>query len=275
MGNFSLNNRNLFSGKHRSMKLVKPKISIVSYLNSKPFIYGFEKTGFSSLAEISLDMPSVCAEKLISGMVDISLVPVAILPQLKKFTIISNYCIGSNGPVDSVLLVSDVPLNEIESIALDYQSRTSVELTKILCRKLWNIAPTFIQSHPDYEKKLGGKQAGVIIGDRALLHRHRFNYSYDLSEEWKKLSGLPFVFATWTSTIALGDNFLSEFNRSIEEGMKLIELISQKEATTDFTKEQIKHYLTHSIDYSFDDKKREAMGLYLQYLEEETDKEKE
>ena len=248
------------------MKSGKPKISIVSYLNSKPFIYGFEKTGFSSLAEISIDIPSVCAEKLMTGKVDIGLVPVAILPQLKKFTIISDYCIGSNGPVDSVLLVSDVPLDEIESIVLDYQSRTSVELTKILSRKLWNIAPTFIQSQPDYEKQLGGKQAGVIIGDRALLYRHRFKYSYDLSEEWKKLTGLPFVFATWTSTIDLEESFLSEFNRSISEGMKLIELISQKEASSDFTKEQIKNYLTHSIDYSFDDKKREAMELFLTFI---------
>lgn len=248
------------------MKSGKPKISIVSYLNSKPFIYGFEKTGFSSLAEISIDIPSVCAEKLITGKVDIGLVPVAILPQLKKITIISDYCIGSNGPVDSVLLVSDVPLDEIESIVLDYQSRTSVELTKILCRKLWNIAPTFIQSQPDYEKQLGGKLAGVIIGDRALLYRHRFKYSYDLSEEWKKLTGLPFVFATWTSTIDLEESFLSEFNRSISEGMKLIELISQKEASSDFTKEQIKNYLTHSIDYRFDNRKQEAMELFLTFI---------
>ncbi|MBK8584164.1 MAG: hypothetical protein IPN88_01490 [Bacteroidetes bacterium] len=91
------------------------KISVVSYLNSKPFIYGFNKTNFNSKAAIELDIPSVCADKLLTGKVDIGLVPVAILPKLKDYFIISDYCIGANGPVDSVLLLSNVPLNEIKS----------------------------------------------------------------------------------------------------------------------------------------------------------------
>ncbi len=242
----------------------RPKISVVSYLNSKPFIYGFKKSEFNLQADISLDIPSVCADKLISGIADIGLIPVAILPQLKKYSIISNYCIGADGPVDSVLLLSNVPLKEIKSIYLDYQSRTSVMLTKVLCKNFWTIQPIFLESSVDYEKHIEGTTAGVVIGDRALSLKGNFNYCYDLSEEWKKMTNLPFVFATWTSVIDLDESFIILFNRSIETGMKMIDEISEKEATAELSIEKIKYYLSYSIDYSFNEDKKKAMKLFLE-----------
>lgn len=244
------------------------KISVVSYLNSKPFIYGFNKTNFKSKATIELDIPSVCANKLIQGKVDIGLVPVAILPELENYFIISDYCIGANGPVDSVLLLSNVPLNEIKRVRLDYQSRTSVMLTKVLAKEFWRIEPEFLTSEDGYENFIIGNTAGVVIGDRALVLKDKFKFSYDLSGEWKKFTGLPFVFATWTARVQPDDNFVAEFNNAISIGMKMIPEIAKAESNDFISEEMVYSYLTKSIDFNFDDKKKEALQLFLQLSKE-------
>ncbi len=114
--------------------MVKYKVSAVSYLNTIPFIYGLKQSKLIEIIDLYLDYPAICADKLISREVDIALIPVVAIPQLENAYIISDYCIWSDGEVDTVCLYSDVPIQEIESIALDYQSRTSVALLKILLK---------------------------------------------------------------------------------------------------------------------------------------------
>ena len=101
----------------------KIKVSAVSYLNTLPFLNGINNSKVVDLMNLSLDIPSDCAMKLLNEEVDLGLVPIAILPQLKDYHIVSDYCIGAEGDVDSVALFSDVPLNEIENVYLDYQSK--------------------------------------------------------------------------------------------------------------------------------------------------------
>ena len=113
---------------------MKYKLSVVSYLNTIPFIYGLKQYGLDKKLDISLDIPFACAEKLLSKKVDIGLVPIVVLKQLEDAQIISDYCIGANGAVDTVCLFSDVSFDAVEGILLDYQSRTSVELLKILLK---------------------------------------------------------------------------------------------------------------------------------------------
>ena len=115
----------------------KIRVSAISYLNSIPFVYGLENSPLQSEIELSLDIPSECAKKLLENKVDIGLVPVAIIPQLKFSEIIGPYCIGANGPVESVCLFSQVPLNDIEEIQLDFHSKTSVQLVQLLSKKYW------------------------------------------------------------------------------------------------------------------------------------------
>src|SRR5215217_7144760 len=129
----------------------KIRISAVNYLNSKPFIYGLENSAIRNEIELQLDIPSVCADKLEENKVDIGLVPVAILPELEEYHIISDYCIGADGEVGSVLLLSEVPLNEIKVIQLDYQSRTSVLLAQILAEKFWKIKPQWMDGEENFE----------------------------------------------------------------------------------------------------------------------------
>ncbi|HTF05926.1 MAG TPA: menaquinone biosynthesis protein, partial [Bacteroidia bacterium] len=177
----------------------------MSYLNSKPFIYGLEKLPPKD-CELSLDIPSECARKLLSGEVEIGLVPVAVLKSMPQYHIISDYCIGAVGKVDSVKLYSEVPLEKIDEVLLDYQSRTSVALVKILAKELWKINPRWSPAQEGFETEISGTKAAVIIGDRTFSlpgpkdsSRGKYSYEYDLSEAWFTLTGLPFVFAVWAS----------------------------------------------------------------------------
>jgi chorismate dehydratase len=239
-------------------------VSVVSYLNSKPFIYGLRSAKFSVLVEITEDIPSECARKLQSGEAQIGLIPIAAIPKLKSYSIISDYCIGADGPVNSVLLLSQVPLNDIENILLDYQSRTSVMLTRILAKEFWKINPDWKNTSEGFEAGISGNTAAVVIGDRALRIKDKFNYCIDLSSEWKKFTGLPFVFACWVSTQELSKNFIGEFNAALSSGLKRIDEIAIKEATETFPLAVIKDYLSNSIHYNFDENKKKAMHLFLE-----------
>ncbi len=236
-------------------------ISAVSYLNTKPFIYGLQHTDISEKINLQLDIPSQCATKLINKDVDIALVPIAALVKLKKYHIISNYCIGANGKVDTVSLFSDVPFNETTSILLDFQSMTSQQLLKILCREFWKVNPQFVNTKEGYISDIKDKVAGLVIGDRVFKLKGRFKYEYDLSQLWTELTGLPFVFAVWVSTKTLSSSFLSKFNSALKYGIdninKVLPLINNQ---NNFNAEQ---YLTSSIDYSLDEPKRKALDLFL------------
>ena len=243
-------------------------VSVVSYINSYPFIYGLKKWKGSIPIVLQIDQPSVCAQKLIDGKADVGLVPVAVLPEISNGKIISDYCIGADGPVTSVLLVSMVPLNEIETILLDYQSRTSVMLTKILAKKFWNIEVEWEATQPNYEQQISGTKAGVIIGDRALLMRNQFPYVYDLSDEWKKMTGLPFVFAVWVGPKNVSQAFLTDFNLALKEGFDNLDKVIQETENTTLNLSDITDYLKVRIDYRFDVKKQEAMTLFLTLMKE-------
>src|ERR1700739_4758234 len=134
----------------------KYKISIVSYTNTLPFKYGISQSGLEDKIDLQLDIPSVCAQKLLDDKVDIGLIPVAVIPLLKKHYIISKYCLGTNGKVNTVKLYSNVALEEIKNVYLDYQSRTSVTLVQVLAKFFWKIKPIFTQASDGFEKLVNG-----------------------------------------------------------------------------------------------------------------------
>ena len=206
----------------------KIRVSAVSYLNSIPFVYGLENSSIMSQIELSLDIPSECANKLSNFKVDLALVPVVIIPKLKFSEIISPYCIGANGPVETVCLFSQVPLDEIEEIQLDFHSKTSAQLVQLLSKKYWNINPIFKHAKKGFENDLTNRIAGLIIGDRAYQYRKKFKYVYDLPEEWKKYTSLPFVFACWVANKSLSKSFKNSFIEALHFGMKSLEISLEK-----------------------------------------------
>ena len=241
----------------------KLKVGAVSYLNTKPLIYGFEHGKMQDEIELIIDYPANIAAHLLHNRIDIGLVPVAIIPSLKEHHIISDYCIGCNGEVASVCLFSDVPLQEIETILLDYQSRTSVALLKILLQEHWKISPELIAGKENYEQNIAGTTAGLVIGDRALTQRLQSKYMYDLGSAWKEMTGLPFVFAAWVSNKPVSQSFITAFNEANAYGFLHLDEVIGENGITAF---DIKSYYTQFVKFKLDKEMKEAKALFLRKL---------
>ena len=246
----------------------KIKISAVSYLNTLPFRYGIETSeSLKGKIILSKDIPSVCSEKLINNDVDLGLIPVAEIGKINSPLIISNYCIGAVGKVNTVQLLSDVPLKDIKQIFLDYQSRTSVNLLKILVKDYWKIDPVFKNTSGGYEDKISGTSAGLIIGDRAFMYSENFKFVYDLSEEWMKYTSLPFVFAAWVANKEIPQTFIDDFNIALKKGLASKDLIINR-----YLKDNpninfdIEKYLKQDISYHLDPEKKKGMNLFIKML---------
>jgi chorismate dehydratase len=242
------------------------KISAVSYLNTIPFIHGLKQSELIKTIDLQLDYPSICADKLINGTVDLALVPVAVIPKLKEAYIISDYCIGANGAVDTVCLYSDVPIEEIESIALDYQSRTSVALLKILLKEYWQLNPELKKANVGFEENIKGNHAALVIGDRAFALNTKHAYIYDLSAIWKEMTGFPFVFAAWVANTKLTQDFIISFNKALEKGLSNIDKALALEGDSYPNCENPEDYLNNKISYSLDSEKQKGMELFLRKI---------
>ena len=237
----------------------------MSYLNTKPLVYGFEQGEMKHEIELVFDYPANVAGMLLNDTIDIGLVPVAMIPSLKESHIISDYCIGASGPVASVCLFSEVPLEEITHILVDYQSRTSAALLQILLKKYWHIHPVLKNTNIGYQQKIKGTTAGLVIGDRALKQRQHSTYIYDLASAWIDMTGLPFVFAAWVANKKLPEVFCTKFNQTTALGFNhLDEIVS----AVNFPEYEMKEYYTRNIDYKLDNDKKQALQLFLRYLSE-------
>jgi chorismate dehydratase len=245
----------------------KIKISAVSYLNTKPFVYGILHSELYNKIDLSLDMPSVCAAKLKEGSVDIGLVPVAVIPEIKEANIITDYCISSSRKVRTVILASQVPLSEISSIILDYQSRTSIRLVQILANCFWRISPKWQKGEPGYlQHDIKGTTAAVVIGDRVFEAEKKFRYIYDLGEEWQKMTGLDFVFACWVANKIIDPEFISEFSNALLYGqIHLKEVIAENKSI--YPDCNLEEYFRENIIFNFDHSKRKGLELFLKYNE--------
>ncbi len=241
----------------------KIKVGAVSYLNTKPLIYGFEQGMMKDAVELSFDYPANVAKQLLNDEIDIGLVPAAVLPLMKEYHIISDYCIGTEGTVASVCLFSDVPLEEIRSILLDYQSRTSVALLKVLLKNHWKITPELINAEKGFEQQISGNRAGLVIGDRAFVQRNHSKYIYDLGQVWKDFTGLPFVFAVWASNKPVSDAFSEAFNEATGKGFDFLDAIVAAIPPISY---DLKKYYTENISYTLDGQKKAALQQFHQLL---------
>lgn len=240
------------------------RVVAVSYLNTFPFLFGIRQSPeLLETIELRLEMPSECARLMMSGEVDLGLMPVAAIPAVKDARVVSDFCIGADGRVDSVCLFSEVPLSEVTEILLDYQSRTSVQLVRVLADRHFHIRPKWTPAGEDFIDGIGGTTAGVVIGDRAFPLLDRFPVVMDLSEEWKAMTGLPFVFACWVANRELPDDFLQAFNTALRYGVEhRTESILERNLPD---AAEMVHYVNHRISYALDEQKRQALRLFLQF----------
>lgn len=244
------------------------RIAAVSYLNTFPFVFGIKTSGELDDIELDAAVPRVCAERLMEGKADLALVPVGAIPEIEGAKIVTDYCIGAEGDVKTVLLLSHVPLEEIKTIHLDYDSRSSVALARILARDYWKINPSWEPLPPDKAGRPDGIESLVAIGDKTFYLTPHFPYIYDLAGEWYKHTGLPFVFAAWITRKELPEAFIAKFNKALGYGISHIQDIP------DFFKSQIPkgvdviRYYEENISYHLDDKKHRGMNLFLDLWKE-------
>lgn len=243
----------------------KWRIGAVSYLNTRPLLLGMEQSPFKERIDLVKSYPAQIAQDLLDDTIDIGLVPVAIMPLLKNPQIVSKYVIGTEGEVASVALFSQVPMDQIEKVYLDYQSRTSVALAKILFKQYWKKEVEFLIATEGYINEISGTTAGIIIGDRALASLNRFEHVYDLGLAWKAYTGLPFVFAAWVANKPIPSEFMEAFDAANGFGLKhldeVIALIPASEQVYDLHK-----YYTENISYELTTEKKKGLERFLEAL---------
>lgn len=234
----------------------KIRVSAVSYTNTLPFVYGLQRSPIIHQIALSLDVPSVCASKLITGQADLGIVPVAALLDIPEPEIISDYCLGATGAVNSVFIFSEKPIHEIETLRLDSQSRTSNGLAQILLRDYWKREVTIVVD--------GDADAYVEIGDRTFGKQHAHAYAYDLSFHWQEFMGLPFTFAVWVANKPLPPAFIQLFNEALAYGLDhREELIEKLPLKLDF---DYRKYLMDNIDYQYNTGKKAAVAAFLKLM---------
>jgi chorismate dehydratase len=158
-----------------------------------------------------------------------------------------------------------VPVEKIERVLLDYQSRTSVNLCKILLKHHWKISPLLEDARENYQQCIKGTTAGVVIGDRALAQRKISACIYDLAGTWKAMTSLPFVFAAWISNKKLPNDFIQQFNEANAIGLNNIDAVIEENRNDVY---DLKKYYTENISYKLDDEKLKGMEKFLEMLRE-------
>lgn len=234
------------------------KVVLVNYYNTRPFLYGLREVADDCGLELIEAVPSQCAELFLNGKVDVGLVPIGSLFRENAY-IFSDYCIGCNGAVQSVGIYSHIPLENTTAIYLDYQSRTSNKLAKILVEEYFHFDLNYMESRNGYEKHMEDNHASVIIGDRTVQADRYYKYKYDMGEYWKKLTGLPFSFACWVTQNPLDQHIREAFNKAFRIGMNKIDEIIQGEKDAPF---DLNSYYKDAIDYTFNEKKKRALELF-------------
>jgi chorismate dehydratase len=253
------------------------RISAISYLNTAPLMWDFEHGDAGSAFDISYTVPSQCAAELAAGTADIGIIPAAAYASIPGLSILPGVAIASRRQVRSILLVSQVPLDRIRSVALDTSSLTSVALTKVLFAKWWGRGRSFTPMAPDIEKMMAEHDAGLVIGDPALrVDRSRY-LTYDLAEEWIRLTGKPFVFAVWAGRQTALKNappaldLAAIFKDSRDHGLQpasLDRIAREWAPRLGLSETEIRTYLTDNIYYNLDAGCLDGLQLFYRYANE-------
>jgi chorismate dehydratase len=237
------------------------KISVVSYLNAKPFIYGLMHAPNGSHFNYCLDIPAVCAAKLATNEVQIGLIPVAAMLDIQNPQIITDYCISAHEAVNSVFIFANSSIDEIHTIYLDPHSRSSNNLAKILLKYYWKKEVVFKERTIDIVSLKDG-EAFVLIGDRTFGIQEQYQHVYDLATAWFNFTQLPFVFAAWVANKVLSADFIKEFNAVLAYGLANKNEVIKANQLANF---DVADYLNNKINYHLSEEKLKSIELYLAY----------
>ena len=247
----------------------RPKIGAVSYLNTKPLVVGLDDRATDY--ELLFDLPSRLADRLASGELDVALIPAIEAVAHPEYTIVSDACIGCQGPVWSVKLFSRVPAAEIRTLALDEGSRTSQALTRAFLAKKFNVFPRCETLSIDQDWRHCDCDAALVIGDRAMNAKSEsFPYSLDLGTAWTCWTQKPFVFAVWAARPGSDFEGLSDLlSQARDAGQQELESIARENAARyDLSIQDCWRYLQQNIHYYLGDEEKLGMQLYFDFAAE-------
>jgi len=253
----------------------RPRVGHIQFLNCLPIYWGLARTGTLLDLDLTKDTPDKLNDALVAGDLDIG--PISALEFLKNaedLVVLPEIAVGSDGPVMSCLIVSQVPLSALDGrrVALGSTSRTSVRLAQLLLEEREGVRPEYFTCPPDLPQMMQEADAAVVIGDaalRAALHQapELGLQVHDLGQMWKEWTGLPFVFAVWAARrefLAEQPELVREVHRafldsrdlSMEEVDKVCEQAARWEA---FDEETFRRYYTEALDFSFGERQLTGM----------------
>ena len=244
----------------------KTRIGAVSYLNTKPLVYGLER--LLPDVDVIFDLPSRLADQLAAGQLDVALIPSIEYFQNPAYTIVSDACIGCRGPVLSVKLLGRKPLNQIRSLALDEGSRTSVALARILLQERFGLAPRLERLPIGATIADTTADAILLIGDRAIhLPPDAFVETWDLGDEWQRWAELPFVFAMWVARPGFDTTGVEVALAAARElGLEHLGEIARAEAAAvDLSPEECLSYLRDNLYFYLGPRERRGLEHFRRH----------
>lgn len=236
------------------------RVASVEYLNSLPFSMALDSLQQQGIVRWKRAVPSACARMLLEGEVDMALLPVGSLGDFEDLHLASRFCIGSVGPVRTVKLFSEVPIEKLCWIELNPASRTSNLLVQLLCRHWWKLKEVvFLPVGRD--DKPAGPGARLIIGDDAFAAEKRYPFGYDLCEAWIEWTQLPFAFAIWCSRTPLDPALARQIDRAFSQGIDAVRQLEDYPGGIDPS--VLKDYFSTNISYLFDEPKQMGIDRFL------------
>jgi chorismate dehydratase len=258
--------------------MAKLRISAISFLNTAPLMWDFEHGDAARDFAIEYTIPSACAAALAANQADIGIIPAITYAEIPGLLILPNIAIAAKDSVRSILLVSKKPIDEVETVATDTSSRTSVALLQVLFAKFFGRPRQFTPHAPQLGLMLRNHDAALLIGDVALEVSVGKDYLvYDLAHLWRERTGKPFVFAFWAvrldSLNRASDqpDLVKVFQQSRDHGLQpgnLRTIAQEWSSKLRLSEADIYTYLTENIHYYLDRRNHAGLELFLRYSQE-------
>ncbi len=226
-----------------------PRVGCVQYLNARPLCYFLGDN-------VTFGHPANVARLLHDKEVEIANVPIMEVFDHPEYEVVDGVCVSSRGPVYSVIVTHEVPFNEIQSVALDSASKTSVMLVQVLMRKMMNHPVIFVRSGEKADAQLR-------IGDHAMAYRKAYpaQNCFDLGAAWYQMTKLPFVYAVWAMHPRID-------NRTVANALRAAGTIGIA-ARAEIAKSPDEYrYLTQNVRYELGDEEKRGISRFGELLVE-------